>query len=604
MGTSGHKAQFGVDTTANPALITNRTLNTASINRVYRGGFNDTRPPFQLLNAEFENEEDEGVFRNGSLTSLFAYDGVPPYSQSRLVATVGRNVYVGVITGNTVYFKVIHRGLDASLTQQFPCQAEQMLVINNGKTRGVFWDGQTDRVKSVTDSIWIADESGAKWPMPIGNITLYAHGRLWVATESGIVYASDHLYSQGNSGSTQALLRFKEQTYPSSGGGFTAPATWGDLRGMAVIPRDPSTNGHGEIVVFHLNGIYSVTPLNDRTQWGTSDIQQTAIVGHGAASPYSIATINNDILFRSNDKRIKSLRQTASQRSSNLQIQPISNEVLEYLKFDSYDNLRFTMSGVDDERLFFTVNHDVRENNVYIHGGYHRYANGLVCCDLSAGSSQTPDTLSWDGLWTGPRVTGIANMLLGTERRAVFSSFDLDGQNRLYTISQYRGSDETYKGSSKIVSMYVVGNLFDGLSVDSNGQLSETKIDNHVIFYSNCEEGTTLTSKYSPSFSGSWYEIQNGEKLGGECESCLFYELSSGRHLSKSIQKSVTDRNGGSASTGVSFDLMTIIEGSVRINSAFLTGTTSEATTNYKKPCGEIDCESRCDDHPYFTYQF
>ncbi len=596
---SGHKVQFGVDTLANPALINGRTVNIDSVNRMYRGGYNDTRLPFQLLNLDFESETSRDKFRYGSLTSIKGYNGVPPFSRSHIVVTVGKCIFVGQINGNTAYMKLLYEELDETLLHQFPVQAESLMLFNNGKTTPVYWNGQTDEIKPITESQHITDPDKL---VPIGNIAVYAHGRLWIATEDGVVYAGDHLYSQGifNTGD-DVLFNFTESFYPESGDGFTAPAEWGDLRGMAVMPRDPSTNGHGEIIVMHLNGAYSVNPIDDRNTWTNQNIQQTVFTGQGGCSPWSIATINNDLLFRASDKRIKSFRQTIAQRTQQLQIRPISNEVSKYLDFDSFDNLRFSMHGIEDERLLFSVNHQVIDNKLY--GGKHRFGNGIVCCDFSSGTNVTPDNLSWDGLWTGPRVTGITQMLFGTERKSVFSSYDRDGINRLYMLSRFRGDDIINEGQSKIVSMYVTGNMFDGIAVDGK-EVAVTTISNHVTYYSDCVGGATIAADYNSSFSDNWYKLYDKQTIGLEpSNNNVLFDVAANRFNSPTTNDSVTENTGRRVISGVTFNVRIKLEGSVMIRAALLTGDTSPDKHSFLNECKET-ADYRVDSYDYFQYQF
>lgn len=611
MPTSGHKAQFGVDTTANPMLIEGRTLNIDSVNRAYRGGLNRTRPAFQLLKTSFSNNKERELFERGSLTSIKGYSGVPPFTSSHIVATVGECVFVGQVFGDTCKMVLLYDKLDPELMFQYPVQAESLLLINNGRTEPIYWNGQQDKVKKVSESRFLygsGDLSEQKFPIPIGNICIYAHGRLWIATEEGVVYVGDHLYSQGNAVGDEALFRFSESAYPSSGDGFTAPAEWGDLRGMAVISRDPSTNGHGEVIVFHLHGAYSITPLDDRSTWTASNIQQTVFtgVGEGGCSPFSIANINNDILFRSSDNMIRSLRQTVSQNNSGLQSRTISNEVTKYLNYDNDNNIVFSSCGIDDKRLMFSVYHKLEANKDL--GGNHRYANGLVVCDFAAGSNTTPDALSWDGLWTGPRPTGITQLQQDTKKRVVISSYDTDGINRLYFLSEFQGDDKLDGVKRQIKSMYVVGNLFDGISTDDKDGITSTTIKNHITYYSDCDERCYLSAAYSSSFSKEWHYLYQEKEIGIENTDCCFlYNLSADSHKSSSA-KSVTEITGRKSDTGVSFNLRLELEGTVTINASLLSGSyklDDMSFSNSSSKCGSEKSNCiLCDTYDLFNYQF
>lgn len=600
MYTSGHKIQHGVDTKSNPSLIRDRVLAIDSVNRSYRGGTNDTRPPFQLLNLVFDTEIDRERFEKGSLTGLKWYNGVPPYTRSHIVATVGKYIFAGQMIGITAYMKVIYSGLDDKYIHQFMAQGETILVINDGKNEGLYWNGQTTHVKKISESSLINNSNGVPKPMPIGNICIYAHGRFWILTESGLLYAGDHLYSQGNSASDEALLRFSESAYPSSGDGFTAPAEWGDARALAVIPRDPSTNGHGEIICFHENGAYAVTPLDDRNQWTLNNIQQTVITGLGACSPWAVTTINSDIFFRRSDKHIASFRDSLNQKASSLQMRSIGGEIESYLKFDTDESLKLSMAVKDDDRLIFTVNHKTVRNLEY--GGKHRYAEGMVVFDMSSGTASSPDQISWDGLWTGPRVTGVAQAMFGSEKRGIFSSYDSDGINRLYIIRRHRGDDIVGDGEKKIISMYSFGNMFDGVNTDSSGPPQIFSLSGSIILYSDCVKSAKISADFRSGYSKNWFELYKSAEIGlNPNDDALIFDVSSGQFNPGSPTCSVTEKI--SQISGVAFDARIKIEGTVSIRVNLLTAERNDMTTSRTASCSG-NAKLIEDEYHYFQYQF
>lgn len=598
MITSGHKIQYGVDTKSNPALIQGRVLAIDSVNRTYRGGYNDTRPPFQVLNLSFDSVTERELFERGSLTGLKGYNGVPPYTKSHIIATVGKHVFAGQIIGNTVYMKVIYSELDPKYLHQFMGQGETLLVIGDGKNENLFWNGQTTQVKRVSESEWIANNR----PMPVGNIIIYAHGRFWILTEDGILYASDHLYSQGNAASDEVLLSFSESAYPASGDGFTATAEWGDARGLAVVPRDPSTNGHGEVICFHENGAYAITPIDDRNLWTTENIQQTIITGLGGCSPWALASINSDIFFRRADGRIGSLRDSISQKATSLQMRSIGGEVEKYLMYDNHVSMRYSMAAKDDDRLLFTVNHKV-ENNIY-YDGKHRFAEGLVVFDMSPGTNSSPDQISWDGLWTGPRVTGTAQMVFGTEKRAIFSSYDRDGINRLYILSRFRGDDTLAGGDSKVVSMYTFGNMFDGISTDSANSPQVFSLSGSIVLYSDCINEAYISADFRSGYSKNWFQFYKDGVIGLDPEDdTLIYDVDNGQFNSGSVTGcSVTE--GKKQIVGTSFDLRMKISGSVMIRANLLLSEKTEMQLSKTSSCSTEKATLQEDEYEYFQYQF
>jgi hypothetical protein len=596
MPISGHKAQFGVDTSANGALIQNRIFNTDSVNRCYRGGLNQTRPPFKEAQLFFKNKKEESLFRKSNVTGVFGYNAVYPYTNSHIIVTAGKYVFAGQLMNRNAYMTIIWDELDPTWANNYFCQAENILVISNGKDDPIFWDGQTDRMRLCKDSPW------AKAPMPKFNAMVYAHGRIFGATEDGAVFAGDHLYSQGINASSEVVLSFNESTYPSSGDGFTAPASWGDLTGISVVQRNPSTNGHGEVVVFHLLGAYSINANLPRNQWTTEQVQQTVFTGIGGASPESIVTINNDIYFRCSNRSIASLRETIADFSNNVSFRPLSQEVSKYLAFDDFSRLRYSMAGISQNRALFTVNHQFEEDGT-TKGIYHRFGLGLVSLDLHLGSHSVSDSRSWDGLWTGIRCTGIASLTIGKEKECFFCSFDNDKVNRVYYISNHPGDDAYYVNKegdlvnkeSQVESMYKMENLFDGLSTESRDSVAITTIKNSSLFYSNSLGIIKARGDFRSSFDINYNELYDEKELGREKNEDIFlYDPSNGSWNSPSTSSS--------ARRGNEFALRTILTGSVNIHCNILQGESKADELSYSHSCPSGNSGYEDDSYYYFNY--
>jgi hypothetical protein len=314
-----------------------------------------------------------------------------------------------------------------------------------------------------------------------------------------------------------------------------------------------------------------------------------------------VVSINNDLLFRRSDKRIGTLRQIASQKTNSLQITPISTEVHQYLDYDTFDRLRYSMSGTDDDRIFFSVNHEVVDNPTY--GGKHRFGNGLVVCDFASGSSAAPDAISWDGLWTGPRVTGIAEVLFGTEKKCVFSSYDKDGVNRLYIIRRFRGPDILSERTSEIESMYSFGAMFDGITVDSSNDIGQYTINAAAVFYDEAIGQFEISADFRSALLDHWVKLYDFNTVGlGPKADVMLYDRTRDVFLPGSIC-SVTESSGRLAQYGTQFVVRTKIKGSVMITGNFLEGDVSKMSLSYKKQC-DVKIGQEPDSYNYFGYQF
>lgn len=589
---SGHKVQHGVDTSSNPALIESRIFNIDSVNRAYRGGLNSTRPPFKECVCFFRNKREEEIFRRSNVNGVFGYNAVYPYTNSHIIITAGKYVFAGQLMNRNANMTIIWDQLDPKWANNYFCQAENILVISNGKDDPIFWDGQTDWMRYCKDSPW------AKAPMPKFNAMVYAHGRIFGATENGAVFAGDHLYSQGINASSEAVLSFNESTYPTSGDGFTAPASWGDLTGISVVQRNPSTNGHGEVVVFHLLGAYSINATLARNKWTEEQVQQTIFTGLGGASPESIVTINNDIYFRCSNKSIASLRETVADFSNNVSFRPLSQEVSKYLSFDDFSRLRYCMAGISQNRALFTVNHQFEEDE-FNKGIYHRFGLGLVSLDLHLGSYTTRDSRSWDGLWTGLRCTGIASLTIGKEKECFFCSFDSDRLNRIYYLSNHPGDDCYFLDGEPIEkkthSMYTMANIFDGLSAESQRGQAVTLVKNSSIYYSNSIGVIKSRADFRSTFNINFDQLYPEKELGLDVNEDIFlFDPSNGSWHSPTT--SSTQRSGNE------FAVRTILEGSLSINCNVLNGDVKSDTHSFKESCSSSNSGYKTDEYNYFNY--
>lgn len=593
----GHRVQLGVDTSANPVLIRDRSFAIDSVNRMYRGGVNQTRLPFKESMLFFASQKEEDAFRKSNITGVAGYNGVYPYTTPHIIITAGRYIFAGQLMNGNCRMYMIWDQLDPRWANNYFCQAETIMVISNGKDDPLFWNGQTDSVMKCNQSPW------AKAPMPKFNSMVYAHGRIFGATEPGIVYAGDHLYSQGINTSDEVVLSFNESQYPSSGDGFTAPSSWGSLTGMTVVERNPSANGHGEVVVFHQLGAYAINPAPPRNEWTTESIQQVLFVGLGGASPESIISINNDVYFRASNRSICSLRESVSDETQNFYNRPISEEVNLYLEFDNFSQLRYSMSGVCDNRALFTVNH-VIEDDELDPSIKHRYGLGLVSLDFHRGSASVPDSRSWDGLWTGPRITGMANLTVGKERTCLFLSYDSDKKNRIYFLSQWPGDDVVAGEERQIESMYVTGSIFDMISNQGN-DIGEVKIQNEIIFYEHAIGTIGIRSDYSSNFSSTWSSLFSDTEVGlskpQSTENRILFDPSGGKFLSPSVE----DDSQSYAST---FNVRTMVRGSVKIHANVLNGSQAKAMNlSYSSSCKEEVADYLVNEentYNYFTYTF
>lgn len=609
----GHKKQFGVDTSS--VDFQSREFNSDSVNRSYTHFVNDTRPPFVEWNTIFKNFEDETTFRTMPVTGCYFYNGIPPFTKPCIIVAVGDTILRGKVFSHTIIFERLYKGINPTWQFSFFVQAGSILVFQNGKDLPLFWNGNvTQQMKPVHESSLVADR-----PMMVGNLMVYAHGRIWLGTENDLIYASDHIYSQGiGAGKDEAVLRFSESFYPSSGDGFGAPSEFGALTGLTLIPRHPELNGHGEILALHRNGAYTINGgLSPRNTWTDAQMTQIVYSGGGCAAPNSTATINSNIFYRDCDTGISSFQYSESrQQEFDIDTSSISTEVSKYLDFDRSPMIQFCSSIFTNNRLISTC--AITKEASSVADSFHRYANGMVVMSLQKNRSATgTKVISWDGLWTGPRVTCCCNGFFDGRKKNFFFSFDTDKQNRVYHLTENRGNDIIGGVEKKIVSFYIQRGIFD--DINEQKPMIEKSLNSHSISYAGAVGEVTFDSFYSPDDYECFTPLMENRKVNcdnpcanetGECNSGKTYQPKAGIVVSDLIKDKNTGRQSSKESVYKSnfFAIKTKITGVAKIKlnqlqaEATSQRTNSHLTDSCLNECEGINC---CpSDNDLFANQF
>lgn len=512
MAFDGHTYQLGADASIRDARLP-RQLNSISVNRVYRRGRNTTRPPFVSLELS-GNKEAIRYFQNNPVRATHFYERVRPGKQPALIIYVGDALIKARLYASTLELSFLRRGLATNVQHGFFVQAEDYLFFQNGIDTPIMFDGF--EAVDIVAGLKLQDQTELSKPMPIGNIMKYAHGRLWVGDSKNQLYASNHLYANGfGELSPVSLGNFSESEYPSSGGSFTAPAYFGQLTGIEVIPRHPSINGHGELIALHQRGAYAINPTLPRNQWSDEPIQNVILVGRGCVSPHSVVPVNNDIWYRSFDLGVSSFKHSVTQFRESWGDKSLSKEAQLYLDFDNGLFAEFTRAIKTKSRLMFTCAHRqeyVDERDV----ADRHYANGIVVIDFDSGSTVVPTIeFSWDGLWTGPRVVDVATVFESNIPRYLFTSYDKDGLNRVYELKETsQGNDQIDGEEKKIESFYVIENLFSQLNTAEEKYQKKIKVVSLEVedLIGKVEFGL----EYKPDNYNRFSSIMEGEARGAD----------------------------------------------------------------------------------------
>lgn len=600
---------MGVDTLSDPDVSRLSIKSNRSVNITYRGDLASTRPAFREWNLKFFDSEDKEEFEKGNISGVYFYRGAYPFSTACIIVAVGNRILRGEVFGGTIEFFNLYTGIDRKWQRSFFINAEEILVWQNGKDYPLYWDGKkTNKMKPVYSSSLVGNT-----PMPIGNIMTYAHGRIFVATEQDLVYASNHFYSQGiGADKREAVLKFSESTYPSSGDGFGAPSDLGQITYMNVVPRNPSTNGHGEVIVGCQNGWFAINPTLQRNEWTRNDIQTIVENGKGNASPTGAVIVNGDIWFRDTDNEISTLRTRITEDENDVGESSVGADVTRYLNYDTPGSIESTFSGMFNRYLFFTVGHKKEES--YVEGVFHRFSTGMVVADINRGSSFDKRNIRWDGLWTGPRVTGMIQGIIGGMKKGFVFSYGTDGINRIFSISNER-QDFLNKEYKKIKSHYLIGSLFD------TKEPSSKTLERLSLTYKEVFESTDISIDYS-SDSFECFSRLDEKTIGCDsiCDQSIIenpktkevchdgntYRTMSGKIVTKPPCEN-DDKNGLKLKTGSSFSVKINIEGFAKIVRCDILSNKKDDIPMYQGSCPDESSHCNgvvCCDELEFQYQF
>lgn len=398
------------------------------------------------------------------------------------------------IPGNTVQIGAILTFWNvnpSTLRQTWMFQAERWMIINDGQSPPIFFDGATSR-----RSILI----GAKPELPTGRMGAYGWGRVWLALPDGKSYmAGDGV--GGPSGTPEykfrdSVLHAVENTYLKGGGSFRVPGDLGNITGMAFGSILDTSLGQGPLQVFTERAVFTVKTPVDRTEWAavTDPIQTISLVSYGATSQWSISAVNGDLFYRAPDgwrSYIMGRREFNTWGNT-----PISREMNRVLKLDEQTLLPFASSCVFDNRLLMTVSPFFSQR-----GTYHR---GMVVLDFDIISSMREKKPPvWDGLWTGLNVLQILSGTFDKEERCY--AFVLTGEGLIELWEVTKGIEILQDADNvPVVWSIETGALFQ--DADKGGIFREKQLADGEIFVEDVRGRVDIQVFFKPDAISCWKE--------------------------------------------------------------------------------------------------
>lgn len=384
--------EAGVSSAVAPELLPDNQVAWA-MNVSVRGGKPGTRP-----NIAHVLDLPGGLVQGAEYFSV---------QNGMLVASIAGRIYRIRIMGGTFTCDEIALDFINSpvLKQAWMTQTVETLVIQDGQSNPILYDGST-AVRAVSGEV------------PRGRQMAYGNGRLWVAVNANEMLAGDI-----RTGSPGSELLFTESNYLLGGGKLFFAS---DITGCAFIPVTGQSD-YGALLVFSADETNAIrADITARDDWGKIPGFVTGILRSvGAASQWSIASVNQDLYWRDSNRGIRSIRNALADEAGPGS-SPISREVSRLTDYDSQRQLSFCSSVYHDNRLLMTSSPFLLQN-----GGVG--FKNLIALDFSPLSTMAGKTqAAYDGQWSGLNFVKLAGGKFQGRNRAFAIATTADGRNQLW----------------------------------------------------------------------------------------------------------------------------------------------------------------------------
>jgi hypothetical protein len=237
---------------------------------------------------------------------------------------------------------------------------------------------------------------------------IYAHGRIHQEGPYSI-YVSDIIHGRGNKTSEDILL-MEEQVLPTMGSTLSTNSSAGNLIAMAVMPKQGSANGEGDLIAYYENAVVSFDTFQFPRQtrhdgegaviqkgWDTMRMVSTVFNTITAVGRYAVTVLPRDHLFRSRFG-LHFLTITVGQATFNDETtNTISAPVSPLLDADPTSDLRGAATGywISGSRMLATTG--MTENSAYSASSFGR---GFVSWNQATTFTQDRTPIPrWEGLW-------------------------------------------------------------------------------------------------------------------------------------------------------------------------------------------------------------
>lgn len=383
----------------------------------------------------FENQNSEFVYKNGILQCAHAFS--PHKAEDCIMAVIGGRLFKIVPGINTAKVDEIipddppygllskpYSFRNRSFTPlAYMAQADKWLIVQDGDSRPIIYDGRIARRSKVT-------ANREQTEIPVGTMMAYGMGRICVVVNDRDVAFGDLYGSHDLPDPADSIIFFTERNFLTEGFDAAIPFQQGVATGISFFPQLDTSTGNGQLMVFAERGAASFFLSLPRELWKTSQFQILALLTTGMRGHRSIATVNEDLWFRSDDG-MRSFRQARSESTGWAHI-PLSTNVRQFMENDSPWLLKYASSIYFDNRILTTVSPAWNQGRTF-----HM---GIAVVDFDILSSfGTESKPAWEGIWRFPKGIRVIQLLTGQFNgitRAFAFCQDENLQNQLYEITK------------------------------------------------------------------------------------------------------------------------------------------------------------------------
>lgn len=403
------------------------------INVVCRRGRPSTRPDFDRIPLQFENDDEKKLFEEGRFQGGDKYS---PGFANYVVALIGGWIFVIDLSNYSVKRMSNIPQMSTVAKRGFFCQVVDQFVVQDGLNRPAILTNQSAKVSDAS-----------KNQVPAGKAMAFGHGRLFVQISKRDFIAGD-IHKQAKHGSA---LIFEEDQYLSEGGSFSVAPELGAITGMHFATHFDTSTGDGPLMVVCENGAATYSVQNSRTFWNDNDLSKVQMVGTGIVGQCAKVNVNQDMMFWS----WGGLRSWAAVQQEALYQRKYTNqsaEILEITKDDTGFLLPYMSMIQFNNRLLIT---SVGEKAQCFVDGEWAYEDVSFKCIVSLDFDQINNQIktksrgtaiaqsaSYDGIWTGIHPTQLLTLMMSGTQRAFAFDKARSGKNRFWEITDnYTGYD-------------------------------------------------------------------------------------------------------------------------------------------------------------------